>query len=91
MFTLDIGIEVQPSTDINDVFKICDEIEKVLEKERDSSGCGFGVRDMQFEFDTESKAEAAEVKVREIFTKHNIIISETSDSYIGVYNNEENE
>jgi len=97
MFTLDFGIEFEPPTDsglpfsTNPVFKICGEVQKVIEAEEgnfDSSGCGYGVRDMQFRFDTELKAKAAEKKVREVFKKHNIKIKTTA-SYIKVYENEE--
>jgi hypothetical protein len=87
MFTLDIGIEKVPE----EAFPICDEIEKELGKSRDSSGYGWSVRDMQFEFETETEALAAEEKVKEIFAKHNIVIAESTNSYFSVYNNEENE
>ena len=90
MFTLDLGIAVKQSTQIT--FEICDEIEESLGLSRDSSGCGFGIRDMQFRFNTKKEADEAEVKVKEIFKKHNIEIGDSElSSYISIYNEEENE
>ena len=87
MFWLDIGIK-----DKNlpvDVFTICDKIDEALEKQSDSSGYCFvdNMRDMQFDFDTKLEAEEAEKKVREIFTKYHIEISE-DNSYINIYEDE---
>jgi hypothetical protein len=90
MFTLDIGIK-DKDLPVN-VFIICDEIDQTLEKHSESSGYCFmdHIRDMQFKFNTKLEVEEAEKKVKEIFTKYNLEISKT-DSYISVYDNEENE
>jgi hypothetical protein len=45
------------------------------------------MRDMQFDFDTKLEAEEAEKKVREIFTKYHIEVSE-NNSYITIYEDE---
>ena len=83
MFTLDIGIKNKG--EVSEVFKICDEIEDLLKLHCVSSGYGFdtNIRDIQFEFETEIEAKAAETKVKEIFKKHKIRVSKTS-SYINV-------
>jgi len=74
---------------IEKVFKVCDEIEKAIGKLRDSSGCGFGTRNMQFEFETEARADAAEEIIKSILEKHNIDLRK--DGYITVFDNDENE
>jgi len=89
MFILDIGIALKEREDIDQIFTICDEIEESLGKSRDSSGCGFGTRDMQFKFDTELQTLEAEIKVRRIFEKYNIKMSE-NNTYI-TYSEEEKE
>lgn len=90
MFTLDVGIK-DKDLPVN-VFTICDEIDQILEKYSDSSGYCFldNMRDMQFIFNTEEEANAAEEKVKEILKKYNIDVGQ-ENSYICVYNNEENE
>jgi acetone carboxylase gamma subunit len=88
MFTLDLGIKDKGS--IDKVFEICDEIEKSIGGHRFSSGYGFGIRDMQYEFNTKLEVEEAEKKVKEIFTKYRLEISKT-DSYLGIYEESEDE
>jgi hypothetical protein len=87
MFILDIGIALKEREFIDQILTICDEIEESLGKSRDSSGCGFGTRDMQFKFDTELQTLEAEIKVRRIFEKYNIKMSE-NNTYI-TYSEEE--
>lgn len=84
MFVLDIGIKQKDSLD--NTFAICGEVEQILNVTCNSSGFLFQTqtRDMQFDFETELKAKEAEIKVREIFIKYNIEISE-QDSYINVW------
>ena len=81
MFTLDIGIALKERESIDQIFAICDKIEESLGKSRDSSGCGFGTRDIQFNFDTELQVLDAEIKVRRIFETYDIKLSE-DNTYI---------
>ena len=69
---LDIGIPT--SLGMIQVFKVCDEIETVLGRLRDESGCGCGTRDMQFHFPSDTEANNAKSQVIKIFRDNNILI-----------------
>ena len=52
-----------------------DVVEKCVGRDREGSGFGFGVRDLDFFFDTAKEAHNAGVKVMEIDTEYEIDFS----------------
>jgi len=66
VYELDVGIPLASNgidtRAINgrDVFEMSQELEQAIGRESVSAGCGFGFRDMQFNFDSLIAAERAE-------------------------------
>jgi hypothetical protein len=61
-WTLDVGVNVEKFRKVGPthwIYQIDDRLTKAVGSNSVSSGCGFGVRDTQWEFDTEAEAEAA--------------------------------
>jgi hypothetical protein len=92
-WTVDLGY---PIANIGSDWYLDKEIEEAAGHERDSSGAGFGFRDMQFEFGPdEAKAEEVAEKIRAILRKHNVPIAEPNkaldgtEAYVGVYDMDE--
>lgn len=82
IYTLDIGIPLA-NMPIYKVLQINDEIETVLNRLRNHSGCNDQTRDMKFTYHSISEVTNAKNNVLKIFRKHNLLI-DNEKSYIYV-------
>lgn len=87
----DIGIPVTGDT-LDNVFKMCDHIENViLTSSSESSGCGFGFRDIQIPFNgTEAEADKKVAEIIAYLKTKDIVVDNTKDTaYVGYYDEEQ--
>jgi hypothetical protein len=63
-WVLDVGVFVKYVASLTTIDK---RLKKAVGRDSDSGGCGFGVRDGQWEFDTEAEAEKAREAVGKEF------------------------
>ena len=86
-WTLDVGVNVEGFRKVGPthwIYQIDERLTKAVGPNSVSSGCGFGVRDTQWEFDTEEEAEAALQKIGKAFAEKEL-------DYANIYENDEEE
>jgi hypothetical protein len=87
LWTLDVGVNVENFRKYGPthwIYQIDERLNKAVGTHSVSSGCGFVVRDSQWEFDTEEEAEKARTAIGKAF-------SEKELDYCNVYENDEEE
>jgi hypothetical protein len=78
--TLDVGVNMERFKAVGPthvLHQIDHRLEQAIGRPSDSGGCGFGVRDGQWEFDTQEEADAALIRVGKAFRESELDYANT--------------
>lgn len=83
-WVLDVGIAIDDEP-IDQVLEMGQHLESTIGMNSDSSGCGFGFRDMQFHFEsTEDEAETYKKAVVQILKDNGLAVADGVDGASGI-------
>lgn len=75
-FSLQISVQIENMTDWE---RANDQATTVVGRRPDGAGTGFGLRDMDWEFDTQTEAQEALARVAQVSNLYSASISEYND------------